>query len=203
MKTKFFLLSLCAGLFMLASCSHGPTAETKKKVAAFDSAWTAMGTMAKAAGDSLNAAVTMCDNGCKQGDAMACCEHMKKGKDSLMSPCKKDLGMFQEMKKNWDAQKPMWDSLMTKETALKDKADKGQGTDKEINDGLASLQTAMDNGNKGMQDFMTKFNEAKMTCMKDAEACKSGWGTMKCTDKKCAMGKKMMEMDKGKDKKKA
>ena len=195
---KLFLLSLCAGLFILASCSHGPSAETKAKINAFDSAWNAMGAMAKAASDSLTACVTMCEGCCKAGDAMECCDHMKGAKDSLMMPCKKDMGMFQEMKKSWDAQMPMWDSLMKKEISLKEKADKGEGTDKEINDGLAELQAAMDNGNKGLMEGMTKMNDMKMMCMKNMDMCKIGWAGVKCMDKKCPMGKKMMEGDKKK-----
>jgi hypothetical protein len=198
MKTKLFILSACASLFMLASCSHGPSAETKAKVAAFDSAWTAMGTAAKAAEDSINACVTMCENGCKAGDAMECCEHMKAAKDSLMTPCKNDMMGCEEMKKGWDAQKPMWDSLMTKFTALKEKVGKGEGTDKEINDELAGLQAAMDNGNKGMMEGMAKMNEMKASCMKNMDACKAGWGNVKCMDKKCTMGKKMGDMGKKK-----
>jgi hypothetical protein len=194
MKTKIFLLSSCIALFILSSCSHGPSAETKAKVAAFDSAWTAMGSVAKAAEDSINACVTMCESCCKAGDAMECCEHMKKEKDSLMSPCKNDMMGFEEMKKSWDSQKPMWDSLMTKFAALKEKAENGKGTDKEINDGLAELQAAMDNGNKGLMDGMSKMNEMKATCMKNMNDCKAGWANAKCSDKKCDMGKKMGDM---------
>ncbi len=198
MKTKLFLLSACASLFMLASCSHGPSAETKAKVASFDSTWTAMGTMAKATEDSLKACLTMCETGCKNGDAMECCGHMKKAKDSLMTPCKNDMGALQEIKKNWDAQLPMWDSLNTKWNALKEKAGKGEGTDKEINDVITELQAAMDNGNKGLQEAIAKINEMKMTCMKNMDNCKAGWANVKCMDKKCPMGKKMMEAGKKK-----
>ena len=74
MKTKLFLLSACAGLFLLASCSHGPSAETKTKVAALDSAWSAMNTAAKAVSDSLTACTTMCESCCKEGEAMECCD---------------------------------------------------------------------------------------------------------------------------------
>jgi len=171
----------------MASCSQSePSAETKAKVAAFDSSWTVMGATAAAWGDSINTAASFCENACKQGDEMACCEHLKRTKDSLMMPCKNDMGMFQEMKKSWEAQKPMWDSLNTKFTALKEKAAKGEGTDKEINDGLAELQAALDNGNAGMGEFVAKFNEAKMNCMKNMETCKAGWSAAACADKKCA-----------------
>ena len=188
MKTKLFLLSACAGLFMLTSCSHGPSAETKTKVAALDSAWTAMGTVAHAWSDSISAAVTMCEEGCKAGDAMECCEHTKAAKDSLMMPCKNDMANVQEMRKNWDAQKPMWDSLQMKLDGIKEQVSKGEGKDAEINAAVTELQAALDNGNKGLADFAAKFNEGKMTCMKNMEACKAGWAGVKCTDKKCPMG---------------
>lgn len=187
MKTKLFLLSAIAGMFLMTSCSHsGPSAETKTKVAALDSSWTAMGTVAQAWGDSIATAATFCENACKAGDEMTCCEHLKGKKDSLMAPCKNDMGMFQEMKKSWEAQKPMWDSLNTKFTALKEKAAKGEGTDEEINAGLAELQAALDNGNKGLGEFAAAFNEAKINCMKNMETCKAGWSSASCSDKKCA-----------------
>lgn len=198
MKTKLFLLSACANLFVLASCSNGPSAETKEKVATFDSAWATMGNLATATEDSLNACVTMCENGCKAGDAVECCEHMKAAKDSLMIPCKNDMAACGEMKKNLDVQLPMWDSLNTKWTALKDKMAKDEGTDNEINDGIAELQAAMDNGNKWLQEAIGKINEMKMICTKNMDNCKAGWTNVKCMDKKCPMGKKMMEAAKKK-----
>ena len=188
MKTKLFLLSACAGLFLLASCSHGPSAETKAKVAAFDSTWTAMGAVAKSCEDSIHAAVAMCEGACKAGEAMECCEHMKGGKDSLMMPCMNDMNAFKEMEKGWDAEKPLWDSLQAKLVAIKDQVAKGEGTDKEINDGLAELQAAMDKGNAELQEGMAKLNDMKMMCMKNMDNCKAGWANVKCMDKKCPMG---------------
>jgi uncharacterized coiled-coil protein SlyX len=191
MKTKIFLLSVCASLFMLSSCSHGPSAETKAKVAALDSAWTAMGNTAAALSDSLNAASVTCENACKAGDGMKCCEHMQAQKDSAMRPCKNDMTAFEEMKKGWFSQKPMWDSLNTRLAELKEKVAGGKGNDAEINASVTELQTALDNGNKSMAEFASKFNETKMLCMKNMESCKSaGWENMKCTDKKCSMEKK-------------
>ena len=188
MKTKLFLLSACAGLFMLASCSHGPSAETKTKVAALDSAWTAMNTAAKAVSDSLTACATMCEEGCKAGDAMECCEHLKGAKDSLMMPCKNDMAMFGDMKKGWESQKPMWDSLQAKLDGIKADVAAGTGKDEEINKGVADLQAALDNGNTQLADFASKVSEAKMACMKNMEMCKAGWAGEKCMDKKCPMG---------------
>jgi hypothetical protein len=190
MKIKNLILSTCVTLFMLTSCSHGPSTETKAKVVAFDSAWTAMDSMAKAAKDSINACVTMCESCCKAESAMDCCEHMKKKKDSLMTPCKNDMMGFEEMKKNWDSQKPMWDSLMTKFAALKEKAENGKGTDKEINDGLAQLRAAMDNGNNSLMEGMAKINEMKANCMKNMDDCNASLSNAKCSKKKCDMGKK-------------
>lgn len=191
MKTKLFLLSTCAALFMLTSCSHGPSAETKSKVAALDSAWTVMEKSASALSDSLNTASANCENACKAGDAMECCEHIKGQKESLMSPCKNDMSTFEEMKKGWFSQKPMWDSLNTKLSELKEKVASGKVKDAEINASVTELQNALDNGNKSMQEFAAKLNDSKMTCMKNMETCKEGWGNVKCTDKKCTMGKKM------------
>ena len=198
MKTKFFLLSAVAGMFLLVSCSHGPSAETKAKVAAFDSTWNAMGMTAKATEDSLKAALAMCEGACKAGDAMECCEHMKGAKDSLMSPCMNDMQLFQGMKAQWDAQLPMWDSLNTQWNALKEKAGKGEGTDKEFTDGVAEFHAMIDNGNMALQQAIAKLNEMKMGCMKNMENCKAGWANVKCMDKKCPMGKKMMEAGKKK-----
>ena len=190
MKNRLFILAAVAGMFTLASCSHGPSAETKAKVASFDSAWTAMGAVAKAAEDSIHACVAMCEGCCKAGDAMDCCAHTKGAKDSLMMPCKGDLAAFQEMEKGWDAQKPMWDSLMTQFTALKEKVAKGEGTDEEINAALAPLQAAMDKGNAGLQEGAAKVGEMKAACMKNMESCKSGWAGVACTEKKCDHAKK-------------
>ena len=188
MKNKLFLLSAIAGMFMMTSCSSGPSAETKTKVAALDSAWSLMNTAAKAVSDSLNMCATMCENGCKAGDAMECCEHVKGAKDSLMTPCKNDMAMFQDMKKSWESQKPMWDSLQAKLDGIKADVASGKGKDADINAGVAELQTALDNGNKALADFATKLSEAKMGCMKNMDACKTAWGNVKCMDKKCPMG---------------
>ena len=191
MKTKLFLLSACAALFMLASCAHGPSAETKAKVAALDSAWTVMGTAAGALSDSLNAASANCEKCCKAGDAMECCEHMKTQKDSVMMPCHHDMAAFEEMKMDWFSQKPMWDSLNTKLTELKEKVASGKAKDEEIVASVNELQAALDNGNTSMAEFAARFNDSKMTCMKNMETCKAGMSNVKCTDKKCAMEKKM------------
>lgn len=174
----------------MASCAHGPSEEAKKKVAAFDSSWNAMGAMAKACEDSIHAALANCENCCKAGEAMECCEHTKMAKDSLMSPCKNDMTAFQEMEKGWDAEKPKWDSLQTKLEAIKAQVAKGEGTDEEINKGLSELQAAMDEGNKGLQEVMAKLTEMKAMCMKNAETCKAGWSAVSCSDKKCAAHKK-------------
>ena len=190
MKNKLFILSLFVGSILITSCSHGPSAETKMKVASFDSSWSAMAAIGKGWGDSLNMAASNCEMGCKNGDAMACCEHLKTTKDSLMMPCKNDMAMFQEMKKSWDAQVPMWDSLTNKVNELKEKVAGGKVGDQEINAELAGLQTILDNGNSRMAGWVTKFNDAKMNCMKNMEACKSSWGNAKCTAKKCSMTKK-------------
>jgi len=189
MKTKLFILSAAAGMFFITSCSHGPSEEAKKKVAAFDSAWSAMGTIAMAWGDSLNAAVSMCDNACKAGDEMDCCEHMKGAKDSLMMPCKTDMQSFHDMKSAWDAEMPMWDSLQKKLDGIKEAVAKGTATDEQINTTLAELQAAADKGSAEMGPWIEKFNAAKMNCMKNMEACKTGWGNAKCSDKKCTHGK--------------
>jgi len=198
MKTKLFLLSVCAGFLMLTSCSNGPSAETKAKVAALDSAWTVMGTTASTLSDSLAAASANCENCCKAGETMECCEHMKAEKDSLMSPCKNDMTMFEEMKNSWVAEKPMWDSLTATLEGLKEKAASGKGTDAEINAGVTELQAALDNGNKSLEEFAAKLNEVKMTCMKNMETCKTELANAKCADKKCPMGKKTEDAGKKK-----
>ena len=185
MKTKLFILSAAAGMFFITSCSHGPSEEAKKKVAAFDSAWSAMGTIAMAWGDSLNAAVSMCDNACKAGDEMDCCEHMKGAKDSLMMPCKTDMQSFHDMKSAWDAEMPMWDSLQKKLDGIKEAVAKGTATDEQINTTLAELQAAADKGSAEMGPWIEKFNAAKMNCMKNMEACKTRWGNAKCSRKTC------------------
>ena len=173
-------------MFFMTSCSHGPSAESKAKVAAFDSAWSAMGTMAMAWGDSLNNAVSMCDNACKAGDEMACCEHMKGTKDSLMMPCKTDLQSFHDMKSAWDAEMPMWDSLQKKLDGIKEGVAKETATDEQINATLTELQAAADKGAAEMGTWVEKFNAAKMSCMKNMETCKAGWSGANCPDKKCS-----------------
>jgi len=189
MKTKLILLCAVAGMFFMASCSHGPSAESKAKVAAFDSAWSAMGSMAMAWGDSLNNAVTMCDNACKAGDEMDCCEHMKGAKDSLMMPCKNDMQSFHDMKTAWDAEMPMWNALQAKLDSLKDGVAKGSATDEQINAALTELQAATDKGAAEMGPWVEKFSAAKMNCMKNMEACKAGWSAAQCSDKKCKHSK--------------
>lgn len=190
MKTKLFIVALFTGATLMTSCSGGLSEESKKKVAAFDSSWSAMGTMAKAWGDSLNQAVALCETACKDGDAMECCEHLKGTKDSLLTPCVHDMTAFQEIKKSWDAEMPMWDELQKKLDALKEKVSKGEGTDKEVNDLLAELQAASDKGAAEMQPWIEKFNGVKMNAMKNMETCKTNWSNTKCADKKCADHKK-------------
>ena len=198
MKKQLYILSAVTGMFFMISCSHRPSEEAKKKLASFDSAWSMMSTMAKTDADFLNTTVSNCENSCKAGDAMECCEHTKTAKDSLMDPCKNDMAVLYNLKKLWDAQTPMWDSLNTALNTLKEKVVSGKTNVEEINKTVNAMHIAMDNGNKGMQEFMTRFNDAKMTCMKNMESCKAGWVNVKCTDKKCPMGKKMMEMAKKK-----
>lgn len=190
MKTKFYFLSALAGVFFLASCGGGISDGTKSALAKLDSAWGEAGKSAMAWGDSLTAAITWCENACKDGDAMECCEHMKGKKDSLMGPCKNDLTAFQDMKTKWDAEMPKWDSLEAKLTAAKDKVAKNEGTDAEINAVITELQAAMDAGAAEMQTWVTNFNAAKTTCMNNMQACKTGWESAKCEDKKSAMHKK-------------
>lgn len=188
MKNKFASLVLIAGMAVLASCSHGPSEESKKKVAAFDSAWNAMGTMAMAWGDSLNQMVAMCDGCCKDMEAMSCCEHMQAAKDSLLSPCKNDMKAFTDMKAAWDAEMPMWDSLQAKLDALKDGVAKGTATDEEVNNTLAELQTAADKGGSQMGPWVEKFTAARAACMSNCTNCKDGLSNAKCSDKKCSHG---------------
>lgn len=189
MKNKLFLLSAVAGLLAITSCSSGPSEETKRKVAAFDSAWTAMGTLAMAWGDSLNNALSMCETACKDGDAMSCCEHLAHTKDSLMAPCKNNLATFQEMKKNWDAEMPMWNALQAKLDSLKDGVAKGTITDEKINSALAELQAASDKRGAEMGPWIEKFNAARATCKQNIDNCKMAWSNTKCPDKKCTHGK--------------
>lgn len=186
MKTKLILLSAVAGMFFMVSCSHGPSEEAKKKVASFDSAWSAMGTMAMAWGDSLNQMVAMCENCCKEGEAMECCEHMKANKDSLLMPCKNDMKIFQDMKAAWDAEMPMWDSLQKKLDALKEGVAKGTATDEQINTALAELQAASDKGGAEMGPWIENFNAAKAKCMQNCTSCKEGLSNASCTEKKCS-----------------
>ena len=198
MKKQPFILSVVTGMFIMISCSHGPSEEAKKKVASFDSDWSDLGATAKAWGDSLNKESAMCEGACKAGEAIECCEHTKAAKDSLMMPCKNDMALFHDMKKNWDAQMPMMDSLNAIFIALKEKVSSGKANDAEINIVLGELQTAIDFGSKGLLDWMSKFKDAKMTCIKNMESCKMGWANVKCMDKKCPIGKKMMETEKKK-----
>ena len=191
MKTKLILFSAAAGMFLMTSCSHGPSEEAKKKVAAFDSAWTAMGSMAMGWSDSLNNAVAMSENCCKAGEAMECCEHMKGMKDSLMMPCMNDKKALADMKAAWDAEMPMWDSLQKKLDALKEGVAKGTSSDAQINTALAELQAASDKGAAEMGPWVEKFNAAKMTCMKNMDDCKANWSSASCPDKKCPHHKEM------------
>ena len=188
---KLFILFAIAGAFLMTSCKNGATDEAKMKLKTFDSTWTAMGTMAAGWGDSLKNACAMCEKCCADGDAMECCEHMKGTKDSLMMPCKNDMSMMQDMKNGWDAEMPKWDSLHAKLDGLKAKVEKGDSNDEEINKTLRELQTAMDEGGKGMQEWITKFSESKMACMKNMDACKMGWSNANCPDKKCSHHKEM------------
>ncbi len=192
MKTKLFILSACAGFMMLASCSApGPSAESKAKVAAFDSAWTAMGSSAMAWGDSLTQALTMCESACSNGAAMECCEHMQGKKDSLMMPCMNDMKAFQDMKSKWDAEMPMWNELQTKLDTLKANVANGKATDEQINSTLAELQGAADKGATEMGPWMESFNAARAACKNNMMSGKMGWEASSCTDKKCvAMHKK-------------
>jgi hypothetical protein len=186
MKTKMILMAAAAGLFFMTSCSHGPSEEAKKKVAAFDSTWTAMGTSAMAWGDSLNQMVTMCEGCCKEGEAMECCEHMKADKDSMLMPCMNDMKAFQEMKSSWDAEMPMWDSLQAKLDALKEGVAKGTSSDDQINSTLAELQAAADKGSAQMGPWIDNFKAAKAKCMENCSSCKDGMSNMNCSDKKCS-----------------
>lgn len=190
MNTKLFIVTLFAGATLLTSCGGGLSEESKKKVAAFDSTWTADSKMAMAWGDSLNQCVSMCEAGCKAGDEMACCEHLKACKDSLMAPCKTDMTCMQDMKTAWDSEMPMWDSLQKQLDGLKEKVANGSANNTEVDATLAILQAAKDKGAAGMGEWMTKFNEGKMNCMKNGEACKAAWGKTSCKVKGC-MGNKM------------
>lgn len=191
MKSKLILFSAVAGMFLMASCSKsGPSEEAKKKVATFDSAWGAMGTMAMAWGDSLNSMVAMCEGCCKEMDAMECCEHVKPTKDSLAAPCQNDKKVFQDMKTAWDAEMPMWNELQAKLDTLKANVNSGKATDEEINTALTELQAAADKGNSEMGPWIEKFTAAKNACMKNCTSCKEGMTAASCSDKKCGMHKK-------------
>lgn len=191
MKSKLFFLSAVAGMFLMASCSQsGPSAESKAKVAAFDSAWSAMGTMAMAWGDSLNNMVAMCEGCCKEVDAMECCEHMKATKDSLAAPCKNDMKVFQDMKTAWDAEMPMWNELQAKLDTLKANVANGKATDEQVTAALAELQGAADKGAADMGPWVEKFTAAKTACMNNCSSCKNGMTAASCADKKCASHKK-------------
>jgi len=187
MKIKFFLFAAIAGMFLMTSCSkEGPSEEAKMQVAAFDSAWSAMGTSAMAWGDSLTQAVTMCETACKDGDAMECCEHLTGTKDSLMMPCKNDMKVFQDMKTAWDAEMPMWNELQEKHDALKESVSNGTATDESINAALTELQAAVDKGGSEMGPWIEKFNTAKATSISNMTTCKNGWAGAQCSDEECA-----------------
>lgn len=190
MKTKIFLLSACAGMFLLASCSHGPSDESKAKVAAFDSSWNAMGASAQAWGDSLTKAVAFCEDACQNGEAMPCCEHMESTKDSLTAPCMNDLKAFQEMKAAWDAEMPMWNEMQAKLDILKANVSSGKATDEEINAALTELQAVADKGAAEMGPWVEKFNAVKSACMNNMNACQKGWEGVSCKEKTCGPHKK-------------
>ncbi|HEY6160190.1 MAG TPA: hypothetical protein VI112_03180 [Bacteroidia bacterium] len=197
MKTKLFFIAAIAGSLFFAACSGGVSDQTKKDVAAFDTAWMKMKDQAHAFSDSLDMAIGMCEKGCKPDSSMACCEHMKHKMDSMMMPCMNDMKGFQDMKNMMmdPGMKSKMDSAETSFAAFKEKVNKGEIKDEEAKKTLADFQNKLNDGNKMLSDWMGKFNDARKTCMMNMQNCMMACKDMKCTDKKC------MEMEKKNQKK--
>lgn len=195
MKTTLLFLSAATMLFM-ASCSHGPSEATKAKVAAFDSAWTAMGTMAMTANDSITKCMADCDNCNKMmtDSSAKCCEHMKSKMDEAMKACHADMETFSGMQKMMTDSKPMWDSAMTAFTAFKEQIASGKINDEEANKTLEGFQVMMNQGAAQMAEMQTKCNEAMATCKQNCSKGKECCAKTQCDDKKC------MDMHKKKEK---
>ena len=69
MKSNLILSAFVAGALFLNSCSTGVTEETKKSMAAFETAWADAGTMATNWGNDLTAQYNKCKEHVEKQDA--------------------------------------------------------------------------------------------------------------------------------------
>ena len=178
MKAKLFTVAVASTLFF-AACKHAPTEQTMKDIAAFETKWTEMSTKATGLGTDLQTAFDACNKTCEQTAAVATeglKEEAKTTFDAAVSGCKADKTTFEELKKNWDAEGATWAEVQTQFTDLKEKATKGTITNDEATKLLAELNTKLDAGNKGLDEWAAKVTAAKETCTKNcttvSECCK-------------------------------
>lgn len=186
MKTKIFLSAVLACSIFFVACGGGVSDKTKAEVKAFDSSMQMMQTQVMAFGDSVKAAMAMCEKGCSMPESCKdMCEHMTAKCDSMMAPCKADMKNFEAIVAEMMSAKPHIDSVATDFAAFKEKVDKGGINDAEATKTLAEFTTKMADGGTMFAKWMTALGDAKGTCMKNMSSCMESCKDMKCGDKKC------------------
>lgn len=186
-KNLLFTAAIAIALFFAACGGGGASDATKKSVAAFDSSMGVMQTQVMAFGDSVKAAMAMCEQGCSMESCKeTCCEHMTAKCTEMMAPCKSVMEEYNAIIAEMMSAKPHIDSVGAEFSAFKEKVNKGEINDADATKTLAEFTTKMADGGTMFAGWMTKLATAKATCSKTMSTCMEACKTMKCEDKKCA-----------------
>ena len=176
MKAKLFTVA-AAGVFFFAACKNAPSEQTMKDMETFEKSWMEMGGKAEVLKADLQTSLDNCAKACEKNAAVSfegVKENVKAEIESNIKYCANDKTNFDDLKKAWEAEGSAWMQVDSSFKALKDKVAKNTITDEEAVKALNELKAKLESGNKGLEDWTGKINEAKTSCMKNiatVEAC--------------------------------
>ena len=197
MKTKFLAIPALVGLFVVTSCSHGPSPEAVKEIGDFETAWGELGTKATAWSQEVKASVDNCTAHCAKVDSMAGAnaammnDEMKAKAEPMMTACKNDKAAFEAMWGEWTNFETMWGESTAAFGAWKEKVMKGEVKAEEITKGLEEYKAKMEEAKAKVESWGAAYATGKDACAKNMTACAEGSKMMmEEMEKAMAKGKK-------------
>jgi|GEM_PF-1998920 len=174
MKTKMLLIPAVVGMFMMVSCKKGPSEETTKALAEFETAWGELGTAATAWSADLKGTVDNCTACCAKHEGASMdgvAEEMKAKCTETMTACANDKAAFEGMWGAWTEFQASWEADSKAFGEWKEKVAKGEVDEEAAKAGLADWTTKMTDAKSKVEGWNTAYTAAKESCMKNMENC--------------------------------
>lgn len=174
MKTKALLIPAVIGMFVLASCKSGPSEETMKAVADFETAWGTLGQGATAWSADLKGTVDNCTATCTKNDAAvvdAWPEDMKTKWNDAKTACANDKAAFEAMWQEWTTFQTAWEADSKAWAEWKEKLTKGEVDDAGAKTALADWTKKMEEAKAKVDGWNSAYTAAKESCMKNCDNC--------------------------------